>query len=130
MKRSIAAAAMAAAVFFLSLASVPDAAVGADAGTTGRDCANPSATIAYVLTSNPDARVMDHVAGDLAAKFVRQLNDLPPPTEWIADEALIFEKPRVPVVLVVLFREGCAVVHTQMPREAAIRLLAGGGQAL
>jgi len=129
MIRSIAAAAMAAAVF-LSPASVPVATVGADAGATGRDCANPSAAIAYVLASNPDARVMDHLAGDLAAEFIRRLNDLPPPTDWIADEALIFEKPRVPVVLVVLFREGCAVIHTQMPREAAIRLLAGGGQAL
>ncbi len=129
MKRSIAAAAMAAAVF-LSLASGTDMAAGADAGATGRDCAKPSTTIAYVLASNPDARVMDHVAGDLAAEFVRQLNDLPPPTDWVADEALIFEKPRVPAVLVVLFREGCAVVHTQMPRETAMLLLARGGQAL
>ena len=129
MIRSIAAAAMAAAVF-LSPASVPVATVGADAGATGRDCANPSATIAYVLASNPDARVMDHVAGDLAAEFIRRLNDLPPPTEWIADEALIFEKPRVPVVLVVLFREGCAVVHTQMPRDMVGLLLARGGRVL
>jgi hypothetical protein len=129
MKRSIAAAAMAAAVF-LSPASGSNSAAGADAGATGRDCPKPSMTIAYVLASNPDARVMDHIAGDLAAEFVRQLNDLPPPTDWVADEALIFEKPRVPVVLVVLFREGCAVVHTQMPREAAMLLLAGGGQAL
>jgi len=129
MIRSIAAAAMAAAVF-LSPASGTDMAAGADAGATGRDCANASATIAYVLASNPDARVMDHVAGDLAAEFIQRLNDLPPPTDWVADEALIFEKPRLPAVLVVLFHEGCAVVHTQMPREAAILLLAGGGQAL
>ena len=89
MKSSIAAAAMVAAVF-LSDASGSDSVAGPDAGATGRDCANPSATIAYVLASNPDARVMDHVAGDLAAEFIRRLNDLSPPTEWVADEALIF----------------------------------------
>ena len=129
MKSSIAAAAMVAAVF-LSDASGSDSVAGPDAGATGSDCANPSAAIAYVLASNPDARVMDHVAGDLAAEFVRHLNDLPPPTDWVADEALIFERPRTPLVLVVLYREGCAVVHTQMPREAAMLLLARGGQAL
>ncbi len=93
-------------------------------------CAAPSATIAYVLDANPGARVLGHVAGDRMPAFLRALNELPPPTDWIADEALIFERPDGPTVLVVLFEAGCAVLHTQMPRDAAVLLLAPAGMSL
>ena len=94
------------------------------------DCMDTADAVEYVAAREPSAEVLAHLTGPAATDFLRRLNDLPPPTDWTADEAMVFAKPKTAVVLIVLFEAGCATLNMQAPITDALALLGPEGVAL
>ena len=131
--RPLGAALAAALLAGCAAAPSPPSPVAADPlrqSDSAASCMDTAGAVAYVAAREPSAEVLAHLTGDAAAEFLRRLNDLPPPTDWTGDEAMVFARPKTVPVLIVLFTDGCATLNTQVPITDVLALLGPEGVAL
>ena len=87
------------------------------AARAGESCVSPEDYTAAMAIVQPQAIVAETWWGDRGRAFVRAYNAAPPPTDHVADEALVFAMPRFRALPTVFFNQGCLVTRGVIPME-------------
>ena len=86
-------------------------------------CIRPTEAIEWVLRNDAGSYVMGHFTGGAAQVFVTAFNEYPPPTDYESNEVILFAKPAISTVFIVLFNDSCVVARGDMTMSAARRLI-------
>ena len=89
-------------------------------------CHYPRAgTLAMFLNVNPDAKLIGNWRDADAKDLIRVYNEWPPPTDYVSDEVLVYNREDWGNVFFILIHEDCIAVGSEIPLQVYLLWVRG-----